>query len=216
LKAIKEGILIEGNIEKEIMELREKISNTAFFQEGTDFLLFPENKEYYNEIREIVEKYNHNLFLLKKQESFINENKETLVIKKRVRSGQTVEHDGDVLLLSDLAPGGKISATGSVYIIGSAQGDIHAGNNGNRGAKVVANNMDVSHIRIAELIAKNPDIQNIARVKPEVAFINDDGIIELEEIINESLEKYEDQKKEKQKEKKKEKKGLLSKIFSKN
>ncbi len=214
LKAIKEGILIEGNIEKEIDKFKEKLENKSFFKEGTDFLLYPENKGYYNELRELLIEYNHNLFLLKKQESFIDEKKETLVIKKKVRSGQTIEHDGDVLLLSDLAPGGKIEATGSIYIIGSAQGDLHAGCEGDIKAKIVANNMAVSYIRIGNLIAKNPDLTERTRIIPEVAFVNENGIIELEEVVNESLEKYEDQKKDKEKEKVK--KGLFNKIFSKS
>lgn len=216
LKAIKEGILIEGNIEEEIENLKEKIKNKDFFQEGTDFLLFPENKEYYSQLREIIEQHSHNLYLIKKQESLIEEKKETLVIKKKVRSGQKIEHDGDILLLSDLAPGGYINSTGSVYIIGTAQGDIHAGSNGDRDAKIVANCMQVNYIRIADVIGKNPDASIEREGKPEFAFVNEDGIIELEEVSNDSLEKYEDQKKETQKKNQKNKKNLLKKLFSKN
>jgi len=212
LKAIKEGILIEGDIEKEIDELDEKINNTDFFQEGTDFLLFSENKKYYNILKSIVERYNHNLYLLKKQESLINEDKETLVIKKRVRSGQKIEHDGDILLLSDLAPGGYISATGNIYIIGTAKGDIHAGILGKKTAKIFANNMCVNYIRIADVIGKNPDLINRKKKHPELAFVNEDGVIELEEISREALEKYDDQKKEIQHFKK----NLLKKLFSKS
>lgn len=213
LKAIKEGILIEGNIEKEIENLKEKIGNNEFFQQGTDFLLFPENKQYYSQLKEIIEKHNHNLYLIKRQESLIENKKETLVLKKKVRSGQKIEHDGDILLLSDLAPGGCISATGSIYIIGTAQGDIHAGSEGDRSAKIVANNMNVNYIRIADIIGKNPDTGSDRNAKPEFAFINQDGIIELEEIANELLEKFEDKQKES---KEKKKKNLLKKLFSKN
>ena len=64
LRAINEGILIDGDIEKEIEELKEKLEDKVFFQEGTEFLIFPENKIFYPELKELLDRYGHSLFLL--------------------------------------------------------------------------------------------------------------------------------------------------------
>lgn len=74
LRAINEGILIDGDIEKEIEELKEKLEDKVFFQEGTEFLIFPENKIFYPKLKELLDEYGHSLFLLKKQESLIQNN----------------------------------------------------------------------------------------------------------------------------------------------
>ena len=39
------------------------------------------------------------------------------IIKSIVRSGQTIEHDGSLLLFGDVNPGGSILATGDIYIM---------------------------------------------------------------------------------------------------
>ena len=167
LKAISEGILIDGDIEKEIGELEKKLDDKVFFQEGTDFLLFPENKAFYPRLKELLDRYQHNLFLLKKQESLIqntfieNTVVKTNIIQKRVRSGQKIECEGDVVLLGDLAPGAELMATGNVFIIGNAQGLVHAGVNGDKKAVIVALEMNVNLLKIADVMAKNPDGSNL-------------------------------------------------------
>ena len=212
LKAISEGILIDGDIEKEIGELEKKLDDKVFFQEGTDLLLFPENKAFYPRLKELLDRYQHNLFLLKKQESLIqntfieNTVVKTNIIQKRVRSGQKIECEGDVVLLGDLAPGAELMATGNVFIIGNAQGLVHAGVNGDKKAVIVALEMNVNLLKIADVMAKNPDGSNA--LFPEIVYIDEEGNFVVEEIKNsESFNKYLTQKVNK-----KPKKGL-SKLF---
>lgn len=204
LKAINEGILIEGDIEKEIAQLEEKLQDRVFFQAGTDFLLFPENKAFYPRIKELLDKYNHNLFLLKKHESLIQNNTvKTQIIQKKIRTGQKIEGDGDIVLLGDLAPGAEITAEGSVFIIGNAQGLVHAGSNGDKKAVIVALEMNVSFLKIADEIAKSPE--GLEGIYPEIAYIDEKGNFVVEEIKNsESYNKYLSQKVDK-----KQKKGLM-------
>lgn len=208
LKAISEGILIDGDIEKELLELERKLEDKVFFQEGTDFLLFPENKAFYPRLKELLDKHKHNIFLLKKHESLIQTKiVKTHIIQKRVRSGQKIECEGDVVLLGDLAPGAEISATGNVFIIGNAQGLVHAGISGDKKAVIVALEMNVNLIKIADLMAKNPDGSNA--LFPEIAYIDDEGNFVVEEVKNsESYNKYLTQKVSK-----KQKKGL-SRLFN--
>ena len=196
LKAISEGILIDGDIEKEISELEKKLEDKAF----------------YPRLKELLDRYQHNLFLLKKQESLIqntfieNTVVKTNIIQKRVRSGQKIECEGDVVLLGDLAPGAELMATGNVFIIGNAQGLVHAGVNGDKKAVIVALEMNVNLLKIADVMAKNPDGSNA--LFPEIVYIDEEGNFVVEEIKNsESFNKYLTQKVNK-----KPKKGL-SKLF---
>ena len=207
LKAISEGILIDGDIEKEIGELEKKLEDKVFFQKGTDFLLFPENKTFYPRLKELLDKYQHNLFMLKKHESLIQNNLvKTQIIHKRIRSGQKIECEGDVILLGDLAPGAEISASGNVFIIGHAQGLVHAGVNGDKKAVIVALEMNVNLLKIADVMAKNPD--GSSALFPEIVYIDEEGNFVVEEIKNsESFNKYLTQKVNK-----KPKKGL-SRLF---
>ena len=188
------------------------MEDKVFFQGGTDFLIFPENKAFYPRLKELLDRYQHNLFLLKKQESLIqntfiaNTVVKTNIIQKRVRSGQKIECEGDVVLLGDLAPGAELMATGNVFIIGNAQGLVHAGVNGDKKAVIVALEMNVNLLKIADVMAKNPDGSNA--LFPEIVYIDEEGNFVVEEIKNsESFNKYLTQKVNK-----KPKKGL-SKLF---
>lgn len=194
LKAINEGILIDGDVEKELLDLEKKLQDKVFFQEGTDFLIFPENKLFYNKIKELLDKYNHNLYLLKKQESLIQTSvSKTQIIQKRIRSGQKIECDGDIILLGDLAPGAEIEAKGNVFVLGNAQGLVHAGANGDKKAVIVALQMNVSFLKIADEIAKSPE--DSSGLFPEIAYIDETGNFIVEEIKNsESYNKYLSQK----------------------
>ncbi len=191
LKAISEGILIDGDIEKDTSELKKKLEDKVFFQGGTDFLIFPENKAFYPRLKELLDRYQHNLFLLKKQESLIqntfieNTVVKTNIIQKRVRSGQKIECEGDVVLLGDLAPGAELMATGSVFIIGNAQGLVHAGVNGDKKAVIVALEMNVNLLKIADVMAKNPD--GSSALFPEIVYIDEEGNFVVEEIKNSEI-----------------------------
>lgn len=194
LKAINEGILIDGDIQKELLDLEKKLEDKVFFQEGTDFLIFPENKLFYDKIKELLDRYNHNLYLVKKQESLIQISiNKTQIIQKRIRSGQKIECEGDVILLGDLAPGAEIEAKGNVFILGNAQGLVHAGTNGDKKAVIVALQMNVSFLKIADEIAKSPE--DSSGLFPEIAFIDETGNFVVEEIKNsEAYNKYLSQK----------------------
>ncbi|WP_176222187.1 septum site-determining protein MinC [Tuberibacillus sp. Marseille-P3662] len=72
-------------------------------------------------------------------------------LPKMVRSGQVEEIDGDLLLLGDVNPGGKVVATGNIYIMGSLRGLAHAGSQGNREATISASQMKPMQLQIANV-----------------------------------------------------------------
>ncbi|MFC5402086.1 septum site-determining protein MinC [Cohnella soli] len=90
-----------------------------------------------------------------------------------VRSGQTVEVDGHLLLLGDVNPGGTIRCTGDVYIIGALRGTVHAGAEGNADAIIAASLMRPTQLRIADVISRPPDEWTSAEPWMEYAFLRE-------------------------------------------
>ncbi len=101
---------------------------------------------------------------------------ETFFHKGTLRSGEHLEFDGDVLLLGDINPGAKISATGDVMVWGRLRGTAHAGKPNNSQAKIVALQLRPLQLRIADQIARGP------QEKPEEG-LAEQAIIEGEGIV---------------------------------
>ncbi|MCL4408681.1 MAG: septum site-determining protein MinC [Thermotogae bacterium] len=74
----------------------------------------------------------------------------TKVIKKTVRSGQAIVHDGDVMLIGNLNDGGEIISSGNVVIIGEARGVVRAGSRGDEGSIIYATLMTPELVEIAK------------------------------------------------------------------
>ncbi|MBC8080128.1 MAG: septum site-determining protein MinC [Gorillibacterium sp.] len=79
------------------------------------------------------------------------------VIKGIIRSGQSIEHEGNLMLFGDVNPGGSIYATGDIYIMGSLRGLAHAGREGNEAAIIAASHLCPTQLRIAGVISRPPD-----------------------------------------------------------
>lgn len=74
-----------------------------------------------------------------------------------VRSGQTIEHQGHLLLIGDVNPGGTLLCTGDIYVLGALRGMAHAGSAGNEQAIIAASLMRPTQLRIADVISRPPD-----------------------------------------------------------
>ncbi|MGP4108425.1 septum site-determining protein MinC [Virgibacillus sp. L01] len=81
-------------------------------------------------------------------------------INRIVRSGQVLEIVGDLLLIGDVNPGGKVITTGNIFVMGSLRGIAHAGLNGDRDAVIAASYMKPSQLRIADYISRAPDYES--------------------------------------------------------
>lgn len=77
---------------------------------------------------------------------------ETKYIKTSIRSGQVEEYSGSLVIMGDVNAGGEVIAGGNIAIIGSLRGLAHAGAGGNTKALITANLIDVTQIRIANLV----------------------------------------------------------------
>lgn len=194
LKGISEGILIEiADLDKDLKELKEKLENKKFFSGNVEFVIKSKDKKYYKDILKIVEKYGHELYLIKSEETKAEESsvkqetkaevekeEKTIVLKKTLRSGQRFEFDGTVILIGDLNSGAELFADGDVYIFGRARGVVHAGRNGDKTREVIALSLELSQIRIADLFAKSDNHINDGLVA-ERAHIGDSQMIEVHE-----------------------------------
>ena len=66
-----------------------------------------------------------------------------------VRSGQILRATGDILVLGDVNPNGRIEAGGNIHIAGKLKGIVHAGVNGDEEAIVSASHFEPTHVLIA-------------------------------------------------------------------
>ncbi|BBI32535.1 septum site-determining protein MinC [Cohnella abietis] len=107
-----------------------------------------------------------------------------------IRSGQTVEFDGHLLLLGDVNPGGTISCTGDVYVLGALRGTVHAGRDGDQGAIIAASLMKPTQLRIAEIISRPPDEWASAEPWMEYAFLRE-GTMAIDKMTSLSRQRKE-------------------------
>ncbi len=75
------------------------------------------------------------------------------IITTPLRSGQTLNHDGDVLMLGNLHSGAEINATGSIVVWGTLLGQVHAGCNGDNSASVITMGYQTNQLRIGNMIS---------------------------------------------------------------
>lgn len=101
-----------------------------------------------------------------------------------VRSGQILKASGDIIVIGDVNPNGKIEAGGNIFVLGNLKGIVHAGINGNNDAIIVASHFEPTHVLIADkteiMSNETPYIREHA--EQLFAYINRDGIISYERL----------------------------------
>jgi len=86
-----------------------------------------------------------------------NNSKENLLFHKgTLRSGESLDTDGNLLILGDVNPGAIVSAGGDVMIWGRLLGIAHAGKNGNDQARITSLQLRPVQLRISNKIARGP------------------------------------------------------------
>lgn len=99
-----------------------------------------------------------------------------VVINKTLRGGQEIQTESSVLVCGNVNPGAQIIAGGSIDIRGTCRGMVHAGAYGNSKAFIIADHLMPTQIRIANLIARSPDVMEKTD-KAERASIKDGRIV---------------------------------------
>lgn len=100
----------------------------------------------------------------------------TKFIRKTVRGGQSINYQGNIVIIGDINSGAEVYAAGNVIVLGRIKGKVHAGTNGNTKAVIAAFLLQPEILKIAEVIAMSPD-DALKPQYPELAKIKDGAII---------------------------------------
>jgi septum site-determining protein MinC len=98
-----------------------------------------------------------------------------LYLQQTIRSGVQIVHNGTIVVLGDVNPGGELLAQGDILVWGSLRGTAHAGTRGNEKALIMALNLAPMQIRIAKYVARAPE-DGPAPGQAEVAYISEGNI----------------------------------------
>ncbi|MDD3149221.1 MAG: septum site-determining protein MinC [Candidatus Gastranaerophilales bacterium] len=112
---------------------------------------------------------------------------QTFYLKQTLRSGQTIEFDGNIVVIGDCNPGSEIIASGDVTIWGILSGIAHAGAKGNRSASIRALKINAIQLRLADLYARRPDKVHMEKIEKPDAYVPEEAKIVDGEIIIHSL-----------------------------
>ena len=107
----------------------------------------------------------------------------TLYLAQTLRSGQTVNYEGNILIVGDAHPGSEIIADGDITVWGILGGIAHAGAKGNITAKVRALKLNAIQLRIAGLYARRNDTLNVPYVQKTNEFTPEEAQIEEGKIV---------------------------------
>ena len=107
----------------------------------------------------------------------------TLYLNQTLRSGQTVNYSGNILIIGDAHPGSEIIATGDITVWGILGGIAHAGSEGNVNSKVRALKLNAIQLRIAGLYARRNDTLNVPYVQKTNEFTPEEAQIEDGRIV---------------------------------
>jgi len=73
---------------------------------------------------------------------------QAMLIRSTFRSGESLHHYGDVVVLGDVNPGSEIKADGDIVVMGKLKGLPHAGASGDNEAAIIALEIASPRIRI--------------------------------------------------------------------
>lgn len=100
----------------------------------------------------------------------------TKFIRKTVRSGQSINYKGNIVIIGDVNSGAEVYATGNVIVLGRVRGKVSAGTNGNIKAVIAAFLLQPELLKISNVIAMSPDESEKPNY-PELAKVKDGTIV---------------------------------------
>ena len=166
MKGTKEGLVLRLDDQcaysELVEELKQKVSDGGVdgpidvqLHFGTRYC----SDEQKQELMKIVHQ-NSNMLVAKVVSDVItvDESNERIAINKSdtyvgvVRNGQVLRSPGDILILGDVNPNGRVEAGGNIYVLGKLKGIAHAGVPNNEDAIVAASHFTPTHVGIANVI----------------------------------------------------------------
>ncbi len=186
-KVTTDGVIINftPDIEYQVLkrELKNHVKEASNFFAGVDLYINLENQcfkaDQLLEIKEIVSSYNKiNDIFFTGSKNKIKE-RDTILIKRTIRSGQKIKYPTNIVLFGDVNPGAEIIAAGDIIILGRLRGVVHAGAGGMTDAQVVAFKLQPTQVRIAGYISRSPEESRNDKnsFEPERAYVKGSKIV---------------------------------------
>lgn len=100
----------------------------------------------------------------------------TKFIRRTIRSGQSMNYAGNIVIIGDINNGAEVTALGNIIVLGTIRGRVYAGSNGNKKAIIAAFSLEPEIIAICGNITISPDDYEKPGY-PEVARLKDGNII---------------------------------------
>lgn len=110
------------------------------------------------------------------EQSADSQREHTLLVRRTIRSGQSVSYDGNVVIMGDVNPGAEVICSGDILVLGSLRGVAHAGAEGKVDATVFAFRLEPTQLRIAHYISRAPDEKAPQPSGPEIARVVENWI----------------------------------------
>jgi septum site-determining protein MinC len=100
----------------------------------------------------------------------------TKFLRKTIRSGQSINYPGNIVIVGDVNPGAEIYAAGNIIVLGTLRGVVHAGTNGNEKAIIAAIKLEPQILQIGDIVTRSPE-DGAKPLYPEVAKVKNGSII---------------------------------------
>ncbi|MEG0237997.1 MAG: septum site-determining protein MinC [Clostridium sp.] len=100
----------------------------------------------------------------------------TKFLRKTVRGGQSINYNGNIVIIGDVNSGAEVRAAGNIIVLGCIKGNVSAGANGNIKAIIAAFNLQPEILKISNIVTLSPDDSEKPEY-PEVAKVKDGAII---------------------------------------
>ena len=110
------------------------------------------------------------------QEDAKGPREEAIVVRRTLRSGQSLRHPGHIVIIGDVNPGAEVVAGGDILVWGRVRGLVHAGALGDEDAVICALDLAPTQLRIGGHIARSPE-ERPGQLMPEKASVRDGQIV---------------------------------------
>lgn len=114
-------------------------------------------------------------------EGALDDEHQAILVRRTLRSGQSMRYPGHVIVIGDVNPGAEVIAGGDVVVWGRLRGTVHAGAGGDDSAVVCALVLAPMQLRISRHIARSPGGEPDQRygniIMPEVASVQKGQIV---------------------------------------
>ena len=198
IKGKKQGFALQLDDQCDYTELlgalQEKVSDSAL--EGTTDIQLQLGNRYCTEaqIKEVIatiQNHSHMKVSMVRSEVISIEECNKRILERQsetyvgiVRSGQVVRAEGDLVIVGDVNPNGRVAAGGNIYVLGRLKGIAHAGMNGNREAVIAASWLEATHLMIDDALETMTDELAVLSEQPEMecAYLHSNGHIIIDRL----------------------------------